>query len=361
MKPWIKNTIDGHVNVGMKRRQFLKKCAGITLWGGVFGGGSLLFSRRADAKKTGKRFEPAYLKLHKSGELKKRGQKLWNKMESCSLCPRTCGAQRLKGEEGFCHASSKLEVYSAHPHHGEERPLSGRKGSGTIFLSNCNLRCVFCINWEINHDGMGWKRSIDALANMMIKMQKMGCHNINIVTPTHYSAHIVLAVDKAAAMGLRLPLVYNTSGWERKEILDILEGIVDIYLPDFKYWDGKMSDRYSSGAASYPEVCKKALLEMNRQVGTAHPAANGLMERGLMIRHLVLPNDVSGSVQIMEWIGGHLPKDTYVNIMSQYRPAYKASKFPKLSRRITRSEYMDVVTAARKAGLNNLDIQGYRG
>ncbi len=195
---------------------------------------------------------------------------------------------------------------------------------------------------------------------MMLKLQRIGCHNINLVTPTHYSAHILKAIDIAAERGLRLPIVYNTSGWERLEILRLLDGVVDIYLPDFKYWDSDMSAKYSSGAESYPEITGRAILEMHRQVGVAKPAIDGTMQRGLMIRHLVMPNNIGGSEKVMEWISGHLPKDSYVNIMAQYNPVYKAYDHPELSRRITRSEYLQVVEKAKDLGLTNLDVQGYR-
>lgn len=194
---------------------------------------------------------------------------------------------------------------------------------------------------------------------MMLSLQKKGCHNINVVTPTHYSPHIVLALDIAAAKGLRLPLVYNTCGWERLEILKKLDGIVDIYLPDFKYSDSKMAANYSSEAETYPELTKAALLEMHHQVGVARPAKDGLMYRGLMIRHLVMPNRVSGTKGVVEWIAKNLPKDTYFNLMSQYRPMYKAFDYPEISRRITREEYHEAVTWAKETGLTNLDIQGY--
>jgi putative pyruvate formate lyase activating enzyme len=279
-------------------------------------------------------------------------------MAACDLCPRECGAARLEGEEGFCQSSSQLEIASFHPHFGEERPLVGQGGSGTIFLTNCGLRCVFCINWQISQGGEGRRRSIEAMAEMMLALQGMGCPNVNVVTPTHYAPHIVLALDVAAGRGLRVPLVYNTCGWERLDVLKRLDGIVDIYLPDCKYADGAMADRYSSGADTYPEVTRKALLEMHRQVGGAHPAADGLMYRGLMIRHLVMPNDVGGTRQVIEWIAGNLPKDTYLNLMSQYRPMYRASEYPAIARRITRKEYEDVINWATRAGLTNLDIQG---
>jgi putative pyruvate formate lyase activating enzyme len=306
-------------------------------------------------------FEPAYLSLHRTGELKQRANTLWAVMEECRLCPRECGVNRQTGERGFCRApGAKLVVSAFNPHFGEERPLVGKGGSGTIFLTHCNLRCVFCQNWEISHLGRGNNSSIDELAKMMLKLQKIGCHNINLVTPTHYSAAIVKALDIAATKGLHLPVVYNTSGYERLEILKLLDGIVDIYLPDFKYWDKAMAAKYSAGAERYPELTRAAVGEMHRQVGVAKPASNGIMQRGLMIRHLVMPNDTSGSVKIMEWIAENLPKDTYVNIMAQYRPVYKAYDYPEISRRISGEEYDKVVNRAVEIGLTNLDVKEYR-
>ncbi len=306
-------------------------------------------------------FKPAYLELHRSGELKKRAELLWEMMQECRICPRECAAGRIKGEEGFCGAKgTELVVSSYHPHFGEERPLVGRGGSGTIFFSHCNLKCVFCQNWDISHLGRGSVRSIDELADMMLHLQKIGCHNINLVTPTHYSAHILKALDIAAGRGLRLPVVYNTSGWEDPEIIKILDGIVDIYLPDFKYWDSEMAAKYSPGAESYPELARKSIIEMQRQVGTAKPAEDGVVYRGLMIRVLVMPDDVSGSEKVIEWIAENLPKDTYVNIMAQYSPQHRAYDYPRISRRITAQEYNRVVQKAKELGLTNLDIRGYR-
>jgi putative pyruvate formate lyase activating enzyme len=314
-------------------------------------------SKPAFTRKPG--FEPSYLKLHRTGELRQRGEALWRVMESCRLCPRMCGVNKLNGEKGFCGADARLMVSAFHQHFGEEKPLVGRGGSGTIFMTNCSLRCVFCCNWEISQGGQGRHRTLEEMADMMLLLQKAGCPNINFVTPTHYSPHIVLAVDVAARKGLRIPIVYNTCGWERVEILRQLDGIVDIYLPDFKYADEDMADRYSSGARSYPEITKKALLEMHRQVGVAKPAEKGLMQHGLMIRHLVMPNNVSGSREVVSWIARNLPTDTYLNIMAQYRPQYKAHDYPAIARRITRNEYREVVDWAREEGLTNLDIQGY--
>jgi putative pyruvate formate lyase activating enzyme len=302
-------------------------------------------------------FTPAYIKLFQTGELKKRGEKLWDMMQECKLCPRECGVNRLNGEEGFCQASSKLKIASFHAHYGEERSLVGRGGSGTVFFTNCSLRCVFCINYDISQEGAGDQKSFENLASMMLRLQDMGCHNINVVTPTHYSAYIILALNIASKGGLKLPLVYNTCGWEKVEILKLLDGIVDIYLPDIKYSDSEIASDYSSGADTYPELTKMALMEMNRQVGVAKPANDGLMYKGLMIRHLVMPNNVSGSKQIFQWIAEKLSKDTYVNIMSQYRPVYKAFEFQDIARRITSQEYNNAIEWAKKAGLTNLDIQ----
>jgi putative pyruvate formate lyase activating enzyme len=312
------------------------------------------------AANIGAEFEPAYVRLHRSGELNQRGEALRERMKKCDLCPRECGAQRLDGQKGFCGSDAQLVVSSYHAHFGEEACLVGRGGSGTVFLTNCSLRCVFCINWEISQGGHGTTVSVDDLAAMMLALQAKGCHNINVVTPTHYSAHILLAVDRAAAKGLRVPLVWNTCGWEKVEILKTLDGVVDIYLPDFKYADGAMARKYSSDAAAYPDVTKAALIEMNRQVGVAKPAKDGLLYRGVIIRHLVMPNRVAGTKQVVDWIAANLPRDTYVNLMSQYTPTYRAQDYPEIARRITRQEYEEAVNWARAAGLTNLDIQGSR-
>jgi len=304
---------------GQPRRNFIKSC----LYAAVSGLSLSVFTlcagfgkkriQESQNKTLANIPEPSYLELHRTGELQKRGEALWRIMESCRLCPRMCGVNKLKGEKGFCGA----DISSFHQHFGEEDPLVGRGGSGTIFLTHCSLRCVFCSNWEISQGGRGSKQTLEEMAEMMLVLQDKGCPNINFVTPTHYSPHIVLAVDIAARKGLHIPLVYNTCGWERVEILEELEGIVDIYLPDFKYADGKMANRYSSGAFTYPEHTKKALLEMHRQVGVAKPENDGLMHRGLMIRHLVMPNNIGGSKEVVSWIAGNLPKDTYLNIMSR--------------------------------------------
>jgi len=304
----------------------------------------------------GYHFKPGYVSLHRTGDLKERGDILWESMRSCRLCPRECGINRLEGETGFCNATSTLKVASFSPHFGEERPLVGVGGSGTIFLSHCNLGCVFCQNWDISHKGSGTDAEIEDLAHMMIQLQEQGCQNINVVTPTHYAPHIILALDQAASSGLRVPLVYNTCGWEREEILRMLDGIVDIYLADFKYMDHEQAAKYSGDASDYPSVTRAALIEMNRQVGSALPEKNGVIYRGMMIRHLVMPNNVAGSVRAMQWIAKHLPKKTYVNIMIQYRPAYRAHLYPEIDSYVSREDYVEVVTEARNLGLTNLDV-----
>jgi putative pyruvate formate lyase activating enzyme len=301
-------------------------------------------------------YKPGYISLHRSGELKHRGEALWEIMRECRLCPRECKARRLDGERGFCNAGSKLKVASFHAHFGEEHPLVGVGGSGTIFLSHCNLGCVFCQNWDISHKGAGTEVEVQDLAMMMLQLQEEGCQNINVVTPTHFAAHVALALDLAAGEGLRLPLVYNTSGWERSEILRILDGIVDIYLADFKYMDGERAAKYSSDAASYPDITRAALAEMNTQVGVALPERNGVIYRGLMIRHLVMPGGVSGSLEAVRWIAASLPPETYVNIMIQYRPAYRAHLYPEIDAYVSRDEYQAVVEEAERCGLLNLDI-----
>lgn len=340
-----------------KSRRYFVKSIILTGIGGFmskFNSYGMGYERTSNVK-----FEPGYLKLHKSGELQRRGKILWDTLGHCELCPRMCGVNKLKGERGFCQANAQLEISAYHAHFGEERPLVGRGGSGTIFLTNCGLRCVFCINWEISQGGEGFARSIDDFATMMLNLQDRGCVNINFVTPTHYLPHIILAVDRAASGGLNLPLVYNTCGWERLEMLKMLDGIIDIYLPDFKYSSSANAAKYSSGADTYPEITKNAILEMYRQVGTAIPSGDGLMYRGLMIRHLVMPNNVSGTKEVIEWIAQNLPKNTYVNLMSQYRPEYKAFEYPEISRSITQKEYSEAINQAVAAGLTNLDIQGY--
>jgi putative pyruvate formate lyase activating enzyme len=251
-------------------------------------------------------------------------------------------------------------VSVAQPHFGEEISLVGQHGSGTIFFSNCNLRCVFCQNWPISLKGEGKKVEDEDLAKMMMFLQEIGCHNINLVTPTHVMPNILNATRIAFKKGLRIPLVYNTSGYERVEIIKILDGIVDIYLPDIKYMDGDMAAKYSSDAGDYPEVATEAVLEMNRQVGVHQVDRRGIARRGLMIRHLVMPNRVAGTKKFVKWVAEILPQPTYVNIMAQYQVDYKAFDYSEIARGITVQEFLEAMDWAEKYGLTLLDPRSVR-
>jgi putative pyruvate formate lyase activating enzyme len=301
-------------------------------------------------------WQPAYAKLEAEGKLASRIEQAFDIMAACTLCPRRCGVNRLAGQEGFCLTRNKAVVFSAQPHFGEELPLVGRHGSGTIFFSNCNLRCVFCQNYPIAHFGWGSEITDEALADLMMELQARGCHNINLVTPTHVMPNILNATRIAYQQGLRLPLCYNTSGYERTEIVKLLDGIVDIYLPDIKFMDGGEAARFNEAAASdYPEKATSSTIEMNRQVGTVITDADGIALSGLMIRHLVMPNRVAGTQELVQWIAKTLPKDTYVNIMSQYRVEYRAFEFEDIARAITSAEFVEAMEWAKAAGLTNLD------
>jgi putative pyruvate formate lyase activating enzyme len=333
----------------LTRRNFLKTSFLV--------GGSLLAppgSLSAPQKKE-ELWTPAYERLEKEGRLAQRVEQAYAIFEKCQLCPRQCGVNRRKGERGFCRAPAKLVVFSAHPHFGEEMPIVGENGSGTIFFSNCNLRCVFCQNWPIAHEGRGKEVSDEGLADMMMDLQRIGCHNINFVTPTHVMPNILNATRIALKKGLRLPLFYNTSGYERLEMLKILDGIVDIYKPDMKYMDPEKAAKYSAGASDYPEVAKRAILEMHRQVGVLKVDRRGIGLRGLVIRHLVMPNRVAGTEKFVKWVADNLPKTTYVNLMAQYRVEYKAYEYPEIARGITVQEFLEAMDWARFYGLTNLD------
>jgi len=305
----------------------------------------------------GDSWKPAYMKLEEEGKLVHRIRQADSILEHCRLCPRMCGVNRKKGEKGFCRSPLRPVIYSANPHFGEERPIVGHNGSGTIFMSNCNLRCVFCQNWPIAHEGKGKEHSDEEVAALMLHLQKLGCHNINLVTPTHVMPSILNATRIALKKGLRVPLFYNTSGYERLEILKILDGVVDIYKPDMKYMDADKAAKYSSDASDYPEMAKKAVIEMNRQVGELQLDKRGVALRGLIIRHLVMPNRVAGTEKFVSWVAQNLPKSTYVNIMAQYRVEYKAFEHPEIARGITTQEFLEAIDWAKKYGLTNLDAQ----
>jgi putative pyruvate formate lyase activating enzyme len=325
-------------------------------------GGSLLFYPRPllASKEELEKWRPAYEKLEREGKLAERIEQAYAILEECQLCPRQCGANRMAGERGYCRAPARVVVYIAQPHFGEEISLVGQHGSGTIFFSNCNLRCVFCQNWPIALEGQGSEFDDEDLAKMMLYLQGIGCHNINLVTPTHVMPNILNATRIAFKKGLRIPLVYNTSGYERVEILKILDGIVDIYLPDMKYTDADKAAKYMSGASDYPEMTAKAIIEMNRQVGQHLVDQQGIALRGVMIRHLVMPNRVAGTKKFVTWVSKNLPKSTYVNIMSQYRVEYKAYDYPEICRGITVEEYLEAMNWAETYGLTNLDPRSVR-
>ncbi len=299
-------------------------------------------------------FQPAYLKLDQSGELAKRSEALWKILGECQLCPRGCKVKRLAGEVKICRSDRRLKIASVGPHFGEERPLVGRHGSGTIFFSQCNLRCCFCQNWEIAHRGDGRHLSFGQLADGMLDLQRRGCHNINLVTPTHFVPHIVRALRIAVSKGLRLPLVYNTGGYESLATLKLLDGIVDIYMPDFKFQDGKYSHRFCAEAKDYPQVAATAIAEMHRQVGVLQTDEQGIATRGLIIRHLVMPQNTAGTDRFVRWVAEKLSPKTYVNLMDQYHPAHQAGQHPELARRITAAEWAQVLKWARAVGLENL-------
>lgn len=299
-------------------------------------------------------YEPLYVKTYKSGLLEEKIEKAYKILKNCTLCPRECKVNRLEGEKGICRTGRLPIISSYFPHFGEEDPLVGTNGSGTIFISYCNLLCMYCQNYEISHLGEGKETPIEKFAKMMISLQIMGCHNINIVTPTHIVPQLLEALKIAIESGLRIPLVYNTSGYEKVETLRILEGVVDIYMPDFKYWDKEVAKRYSK-APDYPEVAREALKEMYRQVGDLKINNRGIAEQGLLVRHLVLPHGLAGTRNVMEFIANEISPNTYVNIMAQYRPCGKAHEDDYLNRRITSEEYQKAVQDALDVGLKRLD------
>ncbi len=299
-------------------------------------------------------FTPAYLALLHSGELKQRVEEAYRRLAHCELCPRACGVNRLEGQLGSCRTGALAIVASYHAHFGEEAPLVGYGGSGTIFFSNCNLRCVYCQNYDISQGEIGRPVEPTALAAMMLDLQEAGCHNINFVSPTHVVPQILAGVLIAAQAGLRLPLVYNTGGYDALETLALLDGVIDIYMPDMKYADAEIGRRYS-GIPDYPERNQAAVLEMHRQVGDLVMDERGIALRGLLIRHLVLPGGLAGTREIMRFIAERVSRNSYVNVMDQYRPCYRASEFRELNRRITREEFEQAVRWAQEAGLHRLD------
>ena len=305
-------------------------------------------------KMSQRNFEPAYLRTFREGLFPEKIETAFRILENCALCPRNCGVNRLKGEKGDCCGGAMPEVSSHSPHFGEERPLVGFHGSGTIFLTHCSLRCLFCQNYSISHRGEGEEVSFERLGKIMIELQNMGCHNINFVSPTHYVPQILKAIPPAVEKGLSVPLVYNTGGYDSVQTLKLLDGVFDIYMPDFKYSDSKPAQEYSQ-ASDYPENVKLALKEMFRQVGDLLVDEKGIALRGLLVRHLVLPQGLAGTKEAMHFMAQELSKNTYVNIMDQYYPCGKISLNSPLSRRITKEEYNEAIEAAKKEGITRLD------
>ncbi|MBI5212818.1 MAG: radical SAM protein [Nitrospirae bacterium] len=295
----------------------------------------------------------AYLNLP-SKELWERVRRAEEILKNCTLCPRNCEVDRTAGEVGFCRTGDRPFVASWGPHFGEERPLVGRFGSGTIFFGFCNLGCIFCQNWTISHLGEGNEITHEKLADIMLTLQGSGCHNINLVTPTHQMPMILHSIAIASEKGLNIPIVYNCGGYEAIESLKNLDGIIDIYMPDFKYSNPEMALKYSK-AKDYPETAKAAIKEMHRQVGDLIIDEKGVAVRGILVRHLILPEGAAGTKEIVSFIADEISPNTYINIMDQYYPCYKAFEHPPLDRRITTREYSEAVKMAMDAGLKRID------
>jgi len=297
---------------------------------------------------------PAYLSLAESGELQRRAAKAVAALTCCRMCPRDCRVDRLHDKTATCRTCRDARIASYGPHHGEEDCLRGSRGSGTIFFSGCNLLCIFCQNWEISHEREGEIVLPERLAEMMLELQAQGCHNINWVTPTHVVPQALEALAIAAEHGLHLPLVYNSGGYDSVETLRWLDGVVDIYMPDFKFWEPDTAERLAH-ARDYPEVARAALKEMHRQVGVLQLDKNGLARRGVLVRHLVMPNDLAGTGEIAHWLAAELSPDTYINVMAQYHPASDAMRHGDIARPITAAEFRDAVGEAWRAGLHRFD------
>ncbi len=302
------------------------------------------------------RLPPSYLAAFESGALAARAERALEELRSCRLCPRECGADRLEGRTGICGTGRFAAVSSAFPHHGEESCLSGRNGSGTIFFTFCNLKCVFCQNHDISWEGEGASVGPEDLAGMMLSLQRLGCHNINFVTPSHVVPQILEALPRAVEKGLRLPLVYNTGGYDSMAVLGLLDGLVDIYMPDFKFWDPAVAKRLAD-AKDYPEVARRAVREMHRQVGDLALDGEGIAVRGVLVRHLVMPGGLAGTREVARFLTG-LSRDTFVNVMGQYRPAGRAGregKYREIDRGLLRAELEEAFRVAREEGLHRFD------
>ena len=299
-------------------------------------------------------FEPAYLALMRSGELRERVALAYQHLEACDVCAWKCRANRVAGKLGVCHTGERARLSSYGPHLGEEDPLRGWRGSGTVFFARCNLRCQYCQNYDISQADAGEEVEPQELAAVLLELQKHGCHNINFVSPSHVVPQILAAVLIAAQAGLHLPLVYNTGGYDSLEMLQLLDGVIDIYMPDMKYASQRIAQHYSK-IPHYPQVNQAAVREMHRQVGDLQIDEHGLARRGLLVRHLVLPNDLAGTGEIVRFLAEEISSNTYLNIMNQYHPAYNAPRLDKLKRPVKPAEYQAALHAAHAAGLHRLD------
>ena len=315
-----------------------------------------MFSEKQSFLIQSKDFEPAYMQLFRTGELYRRSRQAIKLLESCKVCPRDCEVNRLNNEVALCQTGRHALVSSTFPHFGEEDCLRGTNGSGTIFFSMCNLKCVFCQNYDISQKGEGIEVTSEQLSLMMIDLQKQGCHNINLVTPEHVVPQILEALPVAVQLGLRIPLVYNTGAYDSMDSMRLMDGVVDIYMPDFKYWDSSLSKKYLI-AKNYPDAAKQIIKEMHRQVGDLVFDENGLAKRGVLVRHLVMPDNIEDSRHIMRHLAHEISMHTYVNIMPQYRPAGKVSekKHPEVNRRTRSDEVETTVAIAQEEGLYRFD------
>ena len=300
------------------------------------------------------KFEPAYIKTFEKGLLQKKIQAAYEILNSCNLCPRRCRVNRIAGETGICKTAKQAWVSSYNSHFGEEAPLVGTHGSGTIFFAHCNLMCLFCQNFDISHEGYGQEVSDTQLAAMMVALQQQGCHNINFVSPSHVVPQILSALEIAIQQGLRVPLVYNSGGYDLPATLKLLEGVFDIYMPDFKFWNAQVAER-ACRAKDYPEIACSALREMHRQVGDLKVSENGIAQKGLLIRHLVLPGGLAGTREIMRFIAREISADSYVNIMSQYRPCGRAAEIKELNGPLSPHDFQTALQQAAAEGITRLD------
>ena len=315
--------------------------------------------RRDDLRSSGGEapVEPSYVPLHRAGELARRAARALGLLgRPCRVCPRGCRVDRLLDQRSVCHVGRRAIVASAFPHHGEEDPLRGWNGSGTIFLAGCNLRCVFCQNFDVSWQVGGAEVSADGLAELMLELQARGCHNVNWVTPEHVVPQLLEALVIAAEGGLRIPIVYNTSSYDAAETLELLDGVVDVYMPDLKMWSSERARRYLR-RADYPAVARHAIAEMHRQVGPLVLDERGLAVRGVLLRHLVMPGMLDETEAILRWVADELGPDTYLNLMGQYRPdgLVRGGDYPEIARRPTREELVRAVELALELGLRRLD------